>query len=192
MKLFVGSTNPVKINAVKHVFSSVFPNEKIFVKGLEVPSQVSNQPIGLTNVVNGAVNRAENTMKKAKEIYSSHFKDGDERIFSIGIEAGLVSVPFTISGYLDYQFCAILDRSGKLSIGSNSGWEYPSSVINSIIENRELEIADIMGEISGNKEIKHQGGAIGYFSKGKLKREELTRQGIFMALIPWLNKKRYF
>ena len=204
MIIFVGSTNPVKINAVKQVFSIIFPNKNITVKSLDVSSEVSNQPIELNNVVKGAVKRAQNALEKAKKIFPTYFenenkdedknedKEKDEQIFSIGIEAGLVSIPFTISGYLDYQFCAIIDKTGKISIGSNSGWEYPSEVINSIINNRDLEIADIMAKISGDNEIKHRGGAIGYFSKGKLKREELTRQGIFMALIPWMNQDEYF
>ncbi len=194
MIIFVGSTNPVKINAVKQVFSIIFPNKNITVKSLDVSSEVSNQPIELDNVVKGAVKRAQNALEKAKKIFPTYFENEnkDEEIFSIGIEAGLVSIPFTISGYLDYQFCAIVDKTGKISIGSNSGWEYPSEVINSIIKNRDLEIADIMAKISGDDEIKHRGGAIGYYSKGKLKREELTRQGIFMALIPWMNQDEYF
>ena len=196
MIIFVGSINPVKINAVKQVFSIIFPKKNITVKSLDVSSEVSNQPIELNNVVKGAVKRAQNALEKAKKIFPTYFenedKEKDEQIFSIGIEAGLVSIPFTISGYLDYQFCAIIDKTGKISIGSNSGWEYPSEVINSIINNRDLEIADIMAKISGDNEIKHRGGAIGYFSKGKLKREELTRQGIFMALIPWMNQDKYF
>ena len=199
MIIFVGSTNPVKINAVKQVFSIFFPKKNTTVKSLDVSSEVSNQPIELNNVVKGAVKRAKNALKEAKKIFPIYFenedkneKEKDEEIFSIGIEAGLVSIPFTISGYLDYQFCAIIDKTGKISIGSNSGWEYPSEVINSIINNRDLEIADIMAKISGDDEIKHRGGAIGYFSKGKLKREELTRQGIFMALIPWMNQDKYF
>lgn len=194
MIIFVGSTNPVKISAVKQVFSTIFPNKNITVKNLEVSSEVSNQPIELNNVVKGAVKRAQNALKKAKRIFPTYFENEDknEEIFSIGIEAGLVSIPFTISGYLDYQFCAIIDKTGKISIGSNSGWEYPREVINSIINNRDLEIADIMAKISGDDDIKHHGGAIGYFSKGKLKREELTRQGIFMALIPWMNRNEYF
>ncbi len=192
MIIFVGSTNPVKMSAVKQVFSIVFPNENITVKNFDVSSEVSNQPIELSNVVKGAVKRAQNALEKAKRVFPTYFKIEDEKNFSIGIEAGLVSIPFTISGYLDYQFCAIIDKSGKISVGSNSGWEYPRGVINSIINNRDLEIADIMAKISGDNEIKHHGGAIGYFSKGKLKREELTQQGIFMALIPWINQEEYF
>lgn len=192
MIIFVGSTNPVKINAVKQVFSIIFPKKNITVNSLDISSEVSNQPIELNNVVKGAVKRAQNAMNKAKKIFPTYFENEDEDIFSIGIEAGLVSIPFTISGYLDYQFCAIIDKTGKSSIGSNSGWEYPGEVINSIINNRDLEIADIMTKISGDNEIKYRGGAIGYYSKGYLKREELTRQGIFMALIPWINQDEYF
>ena len=96
MIIFVGSTNPVKINAVKQVFSTLFPNKNITVKNLDVSSEVSNQPIELNNVVKGAVKRAQNALEKAKIIFPTYFEIEDEEIFSIGIEAGLISIPFTI------------------------------------------------------------------------------------------------
>lgn len=38
MKVVVGSTNPVKINAVKLAFEKVWPNEKWEVTGIKVSS----------------------------------------------------------------------------------------------------------------------------------------------------------
>ena len=118
--------------------------------------------------------------------------DDREQLYAIGIEAGLVPIPMTISGYLDYQFCAILDKDHKLSIGSGGGWEYPSEVIQQILSYPTLEIGAIMARISGDSEIKYKHGAIGFYSKNFLTRPIITEQCIEMALIPFLNPEIYF
>jgi inosine/xanthosine triphosphatase len=187
--VIIGSKNPVKINAIKNVFNRFFPTEKIIFSIFEVPSNVSNQPIGLENVIKGAINRAKNA-------FSMYLKNRDTtsdlKIFSVGIEAGLVSIPFTISGYLDYQYCAILDQDQHVSIGSGSGWEYPPEIIKEILNDPLLEVGTLMAKISGDPNVKYRNGAIGYYSKNLLTRPVITEECVQMALIPYLNHEKYF
>ena len=49
---------------------------------------------------------------------------GDHTL-SVGIEAGVFERP---SGLYDVQFCAILDRDGRYTIGTGSGFRYPDKV----------------------------------------------------------------
>jgi inosine/xanthosine triphosphatase len=189
MLIILGSKNPTKMQATEIVFKKFFPNMDVKVVGLNVDSNVSTQPIQIENVINGAINRARNS----KKFVDSHKSDYLELpSFYCGIEAGLVSIPNTITGYLDYQFCAIIDNKDHLSIGSGSGWEYPSKVVKSVLADPSLEIGTIMGKISGDPNIKYKGGAIGFYSKGLLSRALITQECIQMALIPHLNQSEYF
>lgn len=189
MIIVVGTSNPGKIDAVKSVFLSFFPHEMIEVQGITVKTDVPAQPIGIEQVIQGAISRAKNSQIF---VYNNRVKFLQLPSFYIGIEAGLVSVPHTITGYLDYQFCAILNNAGWQSIGSGSGWEYPPEVIHQIKENPQLEIGTIMANLSGDSQIKYRNGAIGYFSQNHLKRPQITQECIQMALIPHLNPKMYF
>jgi len=129
MKVFVGSLNPVKILAVQEIFLEFFPQTPFTLKGISVPSEVPDQPIGMDVVVLGAVNRAHNTRSSVQhQLETSPQKNQEEDIYYVGIEAGFVAVPHSLSGYLDYQFCAILDGEGHLAVGSGSGCEFPPKI----------------------------------------------------------------
>ncbi|UYP46353.1 Inosine/xanthosine triphosphatase [Candidatus Lokiarchaeum ossiferum] len=191
MLVFVGSTNPVKINATKIEFEHAFPQESIKVVGIKVKSNVADQPIGLEKVTQGAINRAKNVMQEAKKDYLSEFSFHNE-IFAVGIEAGFVPIPSSISGYLDFQFCAIVNSEDRLSLSSGSGLDFPPKVVKLLLDNPQIELGDVMGQLSGDKNIKHKEGAIGFYSQGRITRTDITRQGVQMALIPFINKKEYF
>jgi inosine/xanthosine triphosphatase len=189
MLIVVGTKNPSKIDAVKKVFMSFFSNEAIEVQGIAIKSEVPAQPIGIEQVIRGAIARAKNS-----QIYVNNHRDEYLQLpsFYIGIEAGLVPIPYTITGYLDYQFSVILNNAGWQSIGSGSGWEYPPEVIQQVKSNPKLEIGTIMANLSGDPQIKYRNGAIGYFSQNHLTRPQITQECIQMALIPHLNPKFYF
>jgi non-canonical (house-cleaning) NTP pyrophosphatase len=60
MLILIGSKNPTKIIATETIFKKFFENEQINVIGININSDVPSQPIGLENVMNGAINRAKN------------------------------------------------------------------------------------------------------------------------------------
>lgn len=101
MKVAVGSTNPAKVEAVREVFLGIYGD--VEVVPIEVDSGVPDQPVGLEETVKGAINRAKQAIEKT---------DAD---FGVGIEAGLYRVPETITGYMDVQFCAVVDREGRIT-----------------------------------------------------------------------------
>jgi inosine/xanthosine triphosphatase len=170
MKAAVGSKNPVKIEAVRGVLSRVFID--IEVLGVEVDPKVSRQPFGLEETLNGAINRANQAVKHGE--------------LGVGIEAGLVEVPHSKTGYFDIQFCAITDGEFT-TIGSGSGFEYPPLVIKEVEKGRT--IGGVMEELSGIKDIGRKEGAVGFLSNGHLTRLELTKQAVLAAMIPRLWRK---
>ena len=91
MRIIVGSRNPVKVKAVEKAFAMFF-GEKIEVLSTVVKTSVGNQPIGMKNVIRGSVERA----KGAKDKFDSDF--------GVGIEAGLIRIPGTITGLWIFRF----------------------------------------------------------------------------------------
>ena len=172
----VGTSNPIKVKAVAVVFSKFFEAKVVMAK---VSSEVANQPIGLSTTVKGAVSRAKNALEAV-----------EEATYGVGVEAGLVPVPCTISGYMDQQFVAIIDRQGRVTLGGGPSFEYPASVVTRVIA-EGIEVGTIMDDLSGIKDIGSKQGAIGYFSKGCINRTTLTEYAVLMALIPRLNEKQY-
>lgn len=177
MRVAVGSSNPVKVKAVERAFSRFFSAQVIMVP---VPSGVSPQPVGLEETVSGAVSRARNALAAA---------EGAE--LGVGIEAGLIPVPGTISGYLDQQFAAIVDRKGRVTLGGGSSFEYPKAIVSRVL-GEGIEVGTAMDQLTGVHELGQKQGAIGYFSKGHLDRTALSEQAILMALLPRVNQEIYF
>lgn len=171
LRVHVGSNNPIKAQAVKNVFERALgPAE---VRLISVESGVPLEPLG-NDIARGACERA----KKA-------LLDAD---FGVGIEAGLIWHK-ELKLYFDVQFCAIVSRDGKLTVGHGSGFVYPPKVIERVLAGRP--VGDVMSELTGIEKLGHKIGSIGYLSKGLLTREQLTEQAVLMALIPRLHPELY-
>ena len=176
MRVAVGSTNPVKIKAVRNTLKRL--SIKASVKGVEVSSDAPPQPIGQNSIIKGAIGRARRALR------SGNFDVG------VGIEAGLVNVTHVQSGFLDVEWCAIVDKRGAVTLGHSSGFEYPRVVIEAVMEEKE-EIAKVMERLTGIKNIGRRMGAIGYLSRGKLNRIKFTEQAVFTAMLPRIRKELY-
>jgi inosine/xanthosine triphosphatase len=184
IKICIGSLNPTKIDAAEIGFGKYFKNIEVFK--IKVNSKVSNQPIGMKKILKGAITRA----KTALEYLLNEINEKRD-IFGIGIEAGLVPVPYTKTGYMDFQFCAIIDENQKISLGSGIAFEYPQFIIDKVLENQDLEIGYIIGKLARNMNLKNELGAISFLSKNRIKRTEILTQAVICALLPWINQKLY-
>jgi inosine/xanthosine triphosphatase len=168
----VGSENQVKINATDIVFSKLF--RRVLVKGAKVKVNVPKQPKE-KEVIDGAVARAKSAIS-------------EECDFGVGIEAGLFYNDFS-EKYFDVQYCAIIDRANRVTLGHGSGFYYPCILIDLVKQGKtigqaieeEFKIVDV-----GKKK-----GAIGYLSKGLLDRTRLTEQAVLMAAIPRIRSELY-
>jgi len=184
INICVGSLNPTKVNAVKQAFSRYFINFKVY--NIKAESEVSKQPIGLKNIIDGAINRAKNSLN-----FLINRRKIKYNIYGVGIEAGLVEVPNTKTGFMDFQFCAIIDENKQISLGSGIAFEYPNFVINQILEDQDTEIGDIIGNLAQNKNLKNESGAISFLSKNVITRIEILAQAVICALLPFINKEVY-
>jgi inosine/xanthosine triphosphatase len=177
--VYVGTKNQVKLQATRTVFSEIFTDVKVRVKGFEVESGVDEQPFG-NDTVNGAITRARTVMKKDDKPN----KGGQQPDFGVGIEAGLIWNS-RVKNYFDVQYCAVIDKTGRVTIGHGSGFQYPEKVIEDVKTGRT--IGEAMEVLTGIEDIGKKRGAIGYLSKNILNRTELTEQAVLMAMIPRLT-----
>jgi len=174
MIVHVGSKNPVKVQATRNVLEKFYND--VTVSAVHVNSGVPDQPIGLEQTIEGAVNRA-------KGAYSSDCDLG------VGIESGLLETPHTITGYVDLQWCAIYDGE-KTTLGVSAGFEYPPTVVEEVLNGKE--VGDVMDELTGVNNLGEKMGAVSYLSRGLLDRTGNTEQCVLMAMIPRLNEGVYF
>lgn len=148
MKVVVGSTNIVKVNAIINVFSE---DE---VLGINVNSKVSDQPISDEETIKGAINRA----------YSAKgFGD-----IGIGLEGGVQQTSY---GMLVISYGALVDNNNKVYIAGGTRILLPNKVAKEIYKGREL--GNIMDDYSNQKNVKHNEGAVGIFTNNLVKRQEI-------------------
>ena len=166
MKIHVGTRNTLKVRAVRAGFAAAFGDESLDVVAMATEGGVSSQPFD-DEVVQGAICRARRALTEAD--------------YGVGIEAGLVRFP-GYDGYLSVQFCAVLDRTGRLTVGHGPGYTLPQEVLDRLMNGSTLNRE--MSRLSGIPEIKEKEGAIGILSGGRVGRFSITREAVLMALIP--------
>ncbi len=176
MLVIVGSKNAAKLQAVERGFARYF--QGVGVKGAEVESGVSDQPLALQEIIRGAVNRAKNAWGKA----------GEKCDYSVGMEAGLFEVPGTRTGYMDVAAVAVFDGN-RVYLGLTPAFEYPRQVLEKILKEGK-EVSDVFLEL-WNDDTRDSAGAIGRLSEGAVPRPGLLEMGLLMALVQVVNKKHY-
>lgn len=179
MKIYVGSMNRLKIQAVRDTISlypTLFPQAKI--TGIDVEVEEFGHPKNMEQTVKGAITRA----KKA-------FSDCN---YSIGLEGGLLEVPFTNTGYMETGACAVYDGE-KFYLGLGPAFEWPKKVTELITEGKAdaSKAFNQLGLTQHEKLGAVKGGISGFLTKGRMTREDFTKYSIIMALIQLENTNFY-
>ena len=171
IKINVGSMNTAKVEAVAEIAHEYAHLASAQITGMEVGSDVSEQPKTLIETIEGARNRALNA-------YSA------ECDYSVGIESGLMEVPHTMSGYMDVCAAAIHDGT-DMYMGLSSAWEFPDKEITRLIVEEGLDMAQAINKaaLTTDPEIGSKQGAIGILTHGVVNRKEYTKQAVRMAMI---------
>ena len=173
MRIAVGSSNRIKIEATEEAFEHFYKNVvvvSVTIDNLQV------QPITLHGTVNGAVTRARKAIEK--------IEDAD---LGVGIEAGLMEIP-AINTYLNVQFAVVVDRNNKLTIGSSPGFQLPAEVAKMVLIER-IEVDKAVEFLFGIKDIGEKRGIIDLMTKGATSRKELITNALIMAIAPRISEK---
>lgn len=176
MKVLVGSSNPVKVEAARAAFAMFF--EGVEVSGVEVESGVADQPLGEATF-DGASNRAE-------RLLALNAQNGWNADYVVGIEGGA----FELQGrWFALGAVCVRDRSGRQGLGTSPWFELPPAVARQLVAGRELGV--VIDALSGQRGSKRRGGAIGFLTGGAVDRAALYAQGVVAALIPLRNPELY-
>lgn len=169
MIIAVGSTNPLKVNAVKNVFNKVF--NEVIITPVNSPSKVKDQPMNDKETIKGALNRARHALEKTEADYG------------VGIEGGIQDTP---NGTLLHAWTAIINKKGRTGLGCTSSLILPEIIAKGLHEGKEL--GPLIDELTGKKDVKHNEGTTGILTNGLLNREESYHHAIICALAPFINE----
>lgn len=177
VKILVGSTNPAKIDSVKEAFSHYFKEMEVI--GVDVQSNVPEQPLN-NQTFDGAQNRAKALQKINQEnnYGASYF---------VGIEGGIIHL---YSRWFAFAVSCIMDDTGRTGFGISPQFEISEAMTTEILNGEVL--GTIAERITGEQNVNHKGGIVGFLTKGIIDRRSLQVPSLVTALVPFLNKEIYF
>ncbi|MBS9523342.1 inosine/xanthosine triphosphatase [Litoribacter ruber] len=172
--IIVGSRNPVKINSTDAAFHQCF-EDSFIVQGINVTSDVADQPVGDAETLQGALNRAENA--------KNAFPEAD---FWLGIEGG---VDEDRHGMNAFAWVVVLDKADKIGKAKTSTFYLPEVISKLVKGGMELGKAD--DSFFNRENSKETDGAVGILTNGAVNRKTYYEQAIILALVPFMNAKIY-
>lgn len=170
MKLYVGSQNPVKVNAVKTVLSQHLETE-IDAIGVNVPSGVSDQPMNEDETRLGAINRVKHCLRM--------FPDERPTAWFAAIEGG---VDVFDDGPATFAYVALYHR-GRYSVTRSSSLPLPAQVYQAL--ERGEELGSVMDTLFDTHNVKQKGGAIGLLTHNKATRQSVYELAVTLAMAPF-------
>lgn len=167
-RVAVGSTNRVKVGAARAVLERA--GCRASVEGVDVPSDVSDQPWGDEETARGARTRAERALAAL----------GAD--LALGIEGGVVE---EADGTLRTCAWAVaVGRDGRSAKGGSLAMPLPPAVAAALRDG--LELGHAMDRITGGRDTKHGAGASGILTAGLIDRQRAYETLVTYALAPWL------
>jgi len=166
MKIIICTENKAKIQAIEEVFNQVWSNIKMISQ--KFSSNVSDQPLTEEEGIEGAINRAKNAKLK--------YSDAD---YCVGMEGYVDTNKY---GMFLAGIVAVIDKDGKIGIGSSAKMQLPTFIQKRIEEGEELGplIKNLMNDIEGN--IRQYDGTNGILSKGLYDRVDEFKDAAKCAL----------
>ncbi|MDF0533177.1 inosine/xanthosine triphosphatase [Shewanella sp. A32] len=166
IRVVVGSTNPVKINAGKKAVASLHPDAEILCEGVKAPSGVADQPMTDEATRQGAINRVKWCQQQTTADYY------------LAMEGG---VDLIADHAYTYAWVVIADNR-QLSLSRSAHLPLPTKVYQALQQGQEL--GDVMDAMFNTVNIKQAGGAIGLLTEGHATREGTYTAALIMAAAP--------
>jgi len=171
MKIAVASRNPVKIDAAKHAFETLFPDVVVEIMSVDVGSGVSDQPNSDEETRRGARTRAMN---------ANQAEPGAE--FWVGMEGGIEIVDGQL---MAFAWMAVQGAADELGEARSVSLPLPPAV-KELVESG-LELGDANDKVFTTTNSKQGGGAYGLLTNGLYTRESVYYQTLIIALTPFVN-----
>ena len=173
MKVLLGTTNPLKIEALDKALKEYFDDYEII--SIDAPSSVSDMPFN-DEVVRGAKNRAEYLKKYAKD-------NGLVVDYYVSLEGGIHSY---FGDYVMTNIAYIEDSNSKNSIGTSGSFPIPNEYIDEI---KVDTMGSVIDKYFNQENVRYTIGAVGVLTRGKFKRLDEFYEAYMMALVRFINDK---
>ena len=184
MLVFVGSDNPVKINATRDALLARFPD--VQVVGTAVESQVNEQPFGDPETRRGAFNRARNVLEIGRELVELPYHQG-EPILGVGLEGGVFEMK---KGELwTTVWACVVDAllPDQKFEANGARFKLPKSIAEPILAGGEM--GPVLSRMFGGDDIKRKQGGIGIVTRGFVSRTEEYSAVVRLALGLWYGRE---
>lgn len=190
MRIFVGSTNPVKINAVINAATETWP--EVEVVGFSVFSGVDDQPRSDDETEQGAINRAQAVLEKGlaeeKTVVGSGEVAADAELLGVGLEGGVFEKKLAngATELWSTVWVAVIDQQGNIVTSNGARCKIPQVVADKIQAGQEM--GPVMVEITGNSKVRKGEGMIGVITEGFVDRTEEYSAIAKFALGLWYGR----
>jgi inosine/xanthosine triphosphatase len=180
MHIFVGSTNPIKVNSVTNAATETWPDVK--VRGLDVPSGIPDQPYGDEQTKEGAQNRAERALERGLIELDSQQSDEDQ-VLGIGMEGGVFDYHNELWSTV---WVAVVDVDGNQHLANGARFKVPEQI--AIPMQKGVEMGDIVDKLFHQKDVRQKEGAIGVITENFIDRTEEYTGIAKLALGLWYGR----
>lgn len=178
MILCVGSTNPVKINAVTVAASEQWSD--IQVHGFDVPSGIKEQPTSDEETRTGARNRATAALHDGLQQFGKNHSE----VLGVGLEGGV----FTFDDELwSTVWAVVTTKSGEFYESNGARFKVPETIAKPIREGAEM--GPVVSALFGGKDVRRTNGAIGVITRNFIDRTEEYAIIAKMALGLWYGRE---
>jgi len=164
MTIFVGSTNPVKLNAVKVAISDEYPDAVI--QGFEVQSQVNDQPMTDDETMIGSINRAKAAL--AAGLSQHNNSDVNEIVLGVGLEGGVLINDQ--DEMWSTVWAAVVDQQGNHYVANGARVRVPDVIAEPIRLGQEM--GPVMQGLTGISDVRKKQGMFGVITKDFVSRTE--------------------
>ncbi|NPA27011.1 MAG: inosine/xanthosine triphosphatase [Chloroflexi bacterium] len=172
----VGSTNPVKLEAVRRALEALDGPNAWHVLGRAVSSGVGDQPRSDQETRRGARQRARASRQLVPQAD-----------LWIGLEGGIERIE---GMWYTFGWVAALNPAGHWGSARSAAFPLPPAVARLLDQGWELGPAD--DAVFGTQQSKQHLGAVGLVTEGRLTRADLYAQAALLALTPLWRPELYF
>ncbi len=166
MQIAIGSLNPAKIKAVQTAFEK--NGYQCLITGVDVPSGVSEMPFNDDETIAGAIGRAKQALIESK------FN------IAIGLEGGVME---SENGLLLTNWGALVVEGKNPIIAGGARIILPDEISDRLRSGEEL--GPVMNDFANRLDVRSTDGAIGVFSSGRVKREDMFAHIVHLLIGQW-------
>jgi inosine/xanthosine triphosphatase len=171
--LVVASQNPVKIEATRRGFVSMFPRRVFHLHPVAVPSGVRPQPLSDVETLQGALTRVQ---------HAAHLVPQAD--YWVGIEGGVEEG----QGSMEAFAWIVVSAPPLLGKSRTGTFSVPEEVAALVRQGHELAAA--VEKVYQHTQVKSTTGAVGVLTEGVIDRVQLYEHAVVLALIPFKHVVR--